>query len=153
MNSSRYYQGKFHPKNSQKYTGDLTNIVYRSSWELKFMKFCDQRPDVLEWSSEETVIPYFFPIDGKNHRYFVDFRIKVRRTDGSTWEHLVEIKPKNQCVEPKTPKRMSRSFIERVRTYAKNISKWNAAKAFCEKLKTEGRGIDFIILTETDLGV
>ena len=148
MNGSKYYQGKFIPKNPLKYRGDLTDIVYRSSWELKFCKWADSHPSVLEWSSEETVIPYFLPIDGKYHRYFVDFRIKVRRTDGTVWEHLVEIKPKNQCVEPKPPKRMTRSFADRVKTYVKNTCKWKAAKLFCDGLKMKGRGIDFIILKE-----
>ena len=31
------YKGKFKPKNPTKYKGDLKEIVYRSSWELKMI--------------------------------------------------------------------------------------------------------------------
>lgn len=78
------YKGRYKPKHPQKYKGDPSNIIYRSSWELKFMKWCDMRPDVLEWQSEEFFIPYKHPIDGKMHRYFPDFYVKVRTKKGIT---------------------------------------------------------------------
>ena len=68
-------KGKYIPKNSAKYRGDYRNIIYRSSWELKFMKYCDGNPSILEWGSEEIIIPYRSPLDNKIHRYFVDFYI------------------------------------------------------------------------------
>ena len=73
----QYKQGLFYPKNTEKYKGDFSNIVYRSSWELKFMHWADESKNVLEWSSEELVIPYLSPLDNKMHRYFVDFKIKT----------------------------------------------------------------------------
>ena len=88
------YKGKFYPRNPSKYKGDTTDIIYRSSWELKFMKYCDNNPNVLEWGSEEVVIPYRSPLDGKVHRYYVDFYIKVRTTKNEIKKYLIEIKPK-----------------------------------------------------------
>ena len=84
-----YYQGKFSPKNYKKYKGDPTNIIYRSSWELTFMKYCDSNPNVLEWGSEEIVIPYKSPLDNRYHRYFVDFYIKVKEKTGVVKKYLI----------------------------------------------------------------
>ena len=71
------YKGRFKPKQYKKYKGDPTKVVYRSMWELRFMKYCDKNPYILEWSSEEVIIPYR-GLDGKIHRYFPDFKIKYR---------------------------------------------------------------------------
>ena len=49
------YRGKYIAKNPQKYAGDSTQIVYRSSYELRFMKWCDFNDSVLQWGSEEIV--------------------------------------------------------------------------------------------------
>ena len=54
------YKGRFTPKNYKKYKGDPTKVVYRSMWELRFMKYCDKNDSILEWSSEEIVIPLSF---------------------------------------------------------------------------------------------
>ena len=82
-------QGKFIPKNIHKYRGNYRNIIYRSSWELKFMKYCDERNNVLEWGSEEVVIPYRSPHDDRIHRYFVDFYIKVIDNQGNINNYLI----------------------------------------------------------------
>ena len=86
------YKGKYHPTKREKYRGDVNNIIYRSLWERSFMKYCDDNPDVVEWGSEEIVIPYISPIDGKRHRYFPDFYVTTSKGD----KFLVEIKPKRQ---------------------------------------------------------
>ena len=88
------YKGRFKPTNPTKYKGDHSNIIYRSLWERKFMKLCDSNSNILEWSSEEVIIPYKSPIDGKFHRYFVDFWVKQKNTKGEIVEKLIEIKPK-----------------------------------------------------------
>ena len=67
---SKYYQGKYQTINPIKYTGDRSKIFYRSSWELRMMKYLDCTPSVLEWNSEEIIIPYLSPIDNKFHRYY-----------------------------------------------------------------------------------
>ena len=71
------YKGKFRPQNRDKYKGNASNIQYRSGWELNFMKYLDRQPEVVRWSSEEIIIPYKSPIDGKWHRYFPDFWVKT----------------------------------------------------------------------------
>jgi len=90
----KYQTGTYKPQNPQKYNGDINNIVWRSSWEFKFMRWCDLSDNVLEWSSEETIIPYICKTDNKPHRYFVDFKIKVRTKNGVK-TYLVEVKPKS----------------------------------------------------------
>ncbi len=88
------YKGKYRPSNPEKYRGDYTNIVYRSLWELKFMKYCDSNENILEWGSEEIVLPYVSPIDNRYHRYFPDFYIKVKERGGKIKKYVIEIKPK-----------------------------------------------------------
>ena len=143
-----YYKGKYSVKNPHKYMGDPTNVIYRSSWELKFMIWCDTNPSVIKFSSEETVIPYICPTDNRPHRYFVDFKIQVKAKDGKLKTYLVEIKPYAQTIPPKIPQRKTKRFITEVMTYGKNEAKWNAAKNFCKD-----RGYEFIILTENELNV
>ena len=139
------YKGHFRPENPSKYIGNPTQIVYRSMWERKFMKYCDQSPNVIRWASEEVVIPYYSPIDKKAHRYFVDFLVEIKTPEGiKTW--LVEIKPKKQCREPEKRKRVTRTYITEVKTWITNKAKWEAAKRV-----SDARGWEFKILTEDDL--
>ena len=142
------YKGKYKPAIPSKYKGDPTNIIYRSLWERKFMKYCDSTTNVLEWGSEELALPYRSPIDNKVHRYFPDFYIKVRENTGQIKKYLIEIKPKKQTLEPKVQKRKTKSYIYEVYEYAKNQAKWKAAKEFCEDRRWE-----FKILTENELGI
>src|SRR5271157_2339718 len=103
---SKYLQGKFRPRNPEKYRGNVNGIFFRSSWELHLLKWLDTNENILEYSSEETIIPYFFPVDQKFHRYYVDFLIKVKQTDGKIKEFLIEVKPWIQTQPPKVPKRV-----------------------------------------------
>ena len=75
------YKGKFIPKNPTKYLGDFNSIIYRSSYELKFMNWCDRSNSIVGWVSEEIAIPYRNPLDNKVHRYMVDFYIEVQEKD------------------------------------------------------------------------
>ena len=143
-----YYKGKFKSKHPEKYAGDPTNIIYRSSWELKFMNWCDGNSSVLRWSSEETVIPYRCPTDNRLHRYFVDFRIQIRSRDGTSKTYLVEVKPDGQTRPPKYPGRKTKRYITESLTFMKNQAKWEAAVNYCRD-----RNWEFKILTEHDLGV
>ena len=94
------YKGRYTPKNPKKYKGDHHNIVYRSLWERKFMVYCDNSDNILEWGSEEIIIPYLSPWDGKLHRYFPDFYIKVRQASGDIKKFIIEVKPKKQTRPP-----------------------------------------------------
>jgi len=109
------------------------------------MIFCDENSSILEWSSEEIVIKYISPIDGKAHRYFVDFWVRVKTKDGENKEYLIEVKPKAQTKKPDPPKnkRTSRSKIREMRNWLVNNAKWSAAKQVCED-----RGWEFKIITE-----
>lgn len=142
------YKGKYIPKNPNKYKGDHTNIIYRSSWELKFMKYCDARKSIIEWSSEEIIIPYRSPLDGRIHRYFVDFYIKSIDTNNNITNYLVEVKPKNKINPPVKNSQNSKKYLHEVYEYLKNQAKWNAAKEYCRDKKME-----FIIITEDNLGI
>jgi hypothetical protein len=142
------YKGKYTPRNPKKYKGDPNRIVYRSLWERKFMVYCDTSNSILEWGSEEIIIPYLSPVDGKIHRYFPDFYIKVRKNDGSTEKSIIEIKPKVQCSPPKVPSRKTKRFYNDVKTWAVNEAKWKYATEFCNI-----NSMDFKVLTEDHLGI
>ena len=142
------YKGKFQPRNPQKYLGDPSNIVYRSRWELKFMGWLDNHPGVLQWGSEELIIPYRSPIDGRVHRYFPDFIIKKKTQDGKIDTVVVEIKPKAQCSPPKVINKPNKRYITEVQTWGINSSKWEAAVNYCKE-----RGWKFEIITDIELGI
>ena len=144
------HTGIFKPLNPQKYRGDVNNIVYRSSWEKRAFEWADLNPSVLEWASEEIVIPYLCETDNRIHRYFVDLYIKVKTVDGGSSKFIVEIKPYAQTQVPQPPKsgRQNKRYIEEMMAYVKNQSKWKAANEFAKKT-----GIQFKILTERELGI
>ena len=137
------YLGKYRPTFPRKYKGDYHNIIYRSSWEYKFMVWCDRSSSVTEWGSEEIVIPYISPADGRRHRYFPDFYVKIGRK-----KYMVEVKPLRQTKQPKKQKRQTKAYITEVVTYAINQAKWEAAKEYCKD-----RGWEFMLITEKELKV
>lgn len=143
---------RFIPKNPQKYKGDINNIVSRSSWEWKLMNFFDMNRAVLTWSSEEIVVPYFFKLDGKMHRYYVDFYFTAYDSDKNLKKILVEVKPEAQTKPPIPPKRKTeksmKNHLDAIVTYHKNMAKWEAATKFCKL-----NGIEFKIITEKHLKV
>ena len=139
------YKGYFKPQNPTKYIGNPIQIMYRSLWERKFMKFCDSNNNIIRWGSEEVVVPYISPIDNKSHRYFVDFIVETKTPTGIK-TLLIEIKPQKQCVEPIKKKKVSRSYISEVKTWITNTAKWKAAHEV-----SKNRGWEFKILTEDDL--
>lgn len=141
--------GFFSPKYPSKYAGNVFKIKYRSSWELRFMEFCDVNAQIVQWVSETLTIPYH--LQGKLHRYFPDFMIKVKQPDGSFESFLIEVKPKAQTKPPIPPndltdKKKVERYNESCLVYMKNMAKWDAAKVWCD-----ARGISFVILTESEL--
>ena len=112
------------------------------------MTFCDRNNSVIEWGSEEVVIPYRSPIDGRVHRYYVDFYIKVRTKTNEIKKYLIEVKPKNQTVPPPPAKKQTKTYKDKVLTFLKNQAKWEAANDWCED-----RQMQFLILTEDHLGI
>lgn len=143
MSSKKYRQGVFTPVNKGKFIG--TTAFYRSGLELKFMRFCDNNPNVIKWGSENVVIPYISPLDGRAHRYFVDNFVTIK--EGNAVKHyLIEIKPSKQTQEPKTKYKNKEHLIYEQSAWIVNQAKWVAAKEFCKK-----KGLDFLILTEKHL--
>ena len=142
------YRGRYYPTHPKKYKGNPSNIIYRSLWERKFMVYCDKNDRILEWGSEEFLIPYRSPIDGKIHRYFPDFYVKVKTKQGTTKKWVVEVKPKIQTRPPRTPKRKTKKYINEVRNWAINDAKWKNAIEYCKD-----RNMEFIIITEDELGI
>jgi hypothetical protein len=142
------YKGFFKPANPQKYRGNPLNIIYRSRWELKFMMYLDSHKDVLSWGSEELIIPYVSPIDGRIHRYFPDFIVKKKNVDGKIETVVVEIKPLYQTKQPMPQTKRTKKYINEVRTWGINTAKWKAAEKFCNE-----RQWRFIIMTEKELGI
>lgn len=107
------------------------------------MKWCDTTPSVQEWGSEEIIIPYTSPVDGKRHRYFPDFYIKVEGR-----KYMIEVKPFKQTLEPQTQKRLTKRYINEVVTWSVNQAKWKAAREFCKD-----NGWEFKLITEKELKV
>jgi hypothetical protein len=139
---AKTYKGKYTIKKPKKYMGDPKNVTYRSLWERQAFRWCEDRDDVIGWSSEEVIVPYVCPTDKKAHRYFIDLKIKF--SNGRTV--LVEIKPKKQTTPPLRPKRQTKKYITEVMTYVKNEAKWKAATKYAKD-----RGYHFEIWTEDTL--
>ena len=142
------YKGKYYPSFPRKYKGDPTNIIYRSLWERKFMVYCDKNQNILEWASEEIAIPYRSPIDNRVHRYFPDFYMKVKETNGKIKNYVIEVKPAKPTKPPVKPKRQTKGYIREAYEYAKNQAKWKMAKEFCAD-----RQWVFKVVTEKELGI
>jgi len=136
----------FTPKFPEKYKGNYP-IVSRSNWELQFMKWCDNNPLVVEWSSESVKIPYFDPTQQKRRFYYPDFMIKVIDKKNNIVPYIIEIKPHKETVPPKRGGRKSRkSMLYEQLTFQTNQAKWKAAQDFANKA-----GAIFKIFTEREL--
>ena len=145
-NVNRLYQGPYHPVNREKYVGNINKIVFRSSLELRFMRWCDLSEKVRRWGSEEIIIPYFSPADNQVHRYFVDFFVEVRLPDGKTKKFLVEVKPDKYTKPPVPKKRKTPRYLSEVVQWGVNNAKWDAARLFAKKM-----GAEFLLITEKDM--
>ena len=114
--------------------------------------YLDGHDNVIRWSSEEVVIPYRSPIDGKRHRYFPDFYVEQINTNSKIDKILIEVKPKYQTVPPTAQttktKKPTKRYINEVKTWGVNQAKWEAAEEFCKD-----RGWKFRIFTEIELGI
>jgi len=141
-------KGYFKPKNPKKYRGNPTNIIYRSGWELKLMMYLDNHKDVINWSSEEIIIPYVSPIDGRVHRYYPDFFVTKINKEGIKETSIIEVKPKKQTKPPARQEKLTKAYITEVKAWGINEAKWKAALEFCRE-----KGWSFQIFTEKELGI
>ena len=148
MRKRETYKGFFKPQNPKKYKGDPTQIVFRSLWEKRVMKFLDENDSVLEWQSEEIIVPYISPVDNRKHRYFPDFVAKIEQSDGTIKTVMLEVKPFKETVEPKRKTRITQQYITEVKTWGVNQAKWKYAQEYCAD-----RGWEFKLITENELGI
>ena len=112
------------------------------------MRMFDLNPNVLEWSSEEIIVPYQNPLTGRVSRYFVDFYAKMKDKNGESKKFLVEVKPYSQTLPPTQKNKKTKTLIHQQAEYAKNQAKWFAADSFARN-----KGMIFTILTEKQLGI
>lgn len=140
----RFRQGYFYPKNTEKFKGRQPYAIYRSGLELSYFKILDENPNVLQWGSEEIVVPYFF--HGAWHKYYIDLFVIFKNGDNLR-KFFVELKPAAQTREPVwKPRRRKSSFLYECNEWEKNKAKWKSADAFAKS-----NGFEFHILTENDL--
>lgn len=149
MLPSRGRKGRFICTHPEKYVGDASMIVYRSSLEFAVMRRFDTTESVIAWASEPLVIPWS-DSTGRARRYIPDFMIKVRGADGSVDTVLVEVKPRSQSpLHVKSvsgKKRSRRSLVEQAMALDSNRRKWEAAERVCAS-----RGWKFKVLTEQEI--
>lgn len=148
--NGRVRQGYFIPRNPGKYAGDVSKIIYRSSWEFKFLTYCDNSESVVEYSSEPVGIPYFNPILKKECTYWIDCYMATKDPDGNLKKWLIEIKPGKYLTPPVAPERLTEkqtlNFVRGAKLYVINQAKFNAAKIYAAN-----NGMKFGIITENFL--
>jgi len=140
----RFKQGIFQPKNVKKFIGKFA--IFRSSFERTFFLWADNNPNVLEWGSENIIVPYKSPIDNRMHRYYVDNYVVIR--EGTVIKkYLIEIKPFKQTLPPvPSNKKKKSTLLYETTQWLVNSAKWEAAKKFAAS-----KGAVFLIITEKDL--
>lgn len=143
----KFTQGYYVPQNPHKCINQ--KCIYRSSYELKFFRWCDLSSAVVRWGSENMTIPYMSPLDNKWHKYYPDGYMEVRSKTGQVGKYLVEIKPEAQTVAPKVTKRKrQKTILHEQSAWVVNNAKWAAAQLFCKS-----KGMQFLIMTEKHLQI
>ena len=150
------YKGMYQLINEEKYKGNTCDgkIKYLSLWERTVMKFFDNSSCILSWiaptGNKDLCVPYLFPDPKtkqlKAHRYYPDFVILAKTNDGKEKVIMIEVKPLSQTLPPKQPKKKTRKYFTICKTYAVNITKWDAATKFCKE-----RNWKFQIITEKNI--
>lgn len=141
-----YHQGEYEIINKDKYTGN-GNPRYLSSWELVVFKTFDLNPNVIEWGSENVIIPYYSSADGRKRRYMVDIYVKYKNRRGNIIKELIEIKPFAQTQPPiKKGRKKTQTYINELYTWQVNQDKWAAAMKYAKD-----RNMVFRVLTEKQI--
>lgn len=134
-------KGYFEPKNPEKLLSNK-RIIFRSSWERKFMEMCDSHPNIIQWASEhpDTKIPYFNPLKNKHTIYVPDFFVVYKDSSGKKRVELVEVKPAAETYLKEAKSKRHKLAL------AVNVAKWKAAQEWCAR-----KGIKFRVITEHDI--
>ena len=145
-----YKSGLYVPQNPDKYIGDVHNIICRSSWEFRFCRYCDNNEQILKWSSEPISIPYYKPLDKKEHQYNVDFYMQVMKDDGETQDWIIEVKPEKHF---KRPILEGNSTLKKLKSYNHKMQIWitNQAKFKAAQRWADARGYKFGVVDENFL--
>ena len=148
--NGRVQQGYFIPLNPSKYKGDPSKIIYRSSWELKFLTYCDNNEMVIEYAAEPVGIPYFNQILKKVSKYWIDCYMVTRGKDGTLTKWLIEVKPNKYLTPPEPPKKLTDkqtlNYARHAKAYIINSAKFKAAREYAAE-----NGMRFGIITENFL--
>jgi len=142
-----YYRAKF----PDKYIGDTEKIIFRSGWEYRFLKWCDESENIIKYAAEpeDIIIPYYNPLTKKMQRYFVDTFLIIRDKDGNEIPWIIEIKPSKYIKPPAqkgkylTEKKMNQ-FAYHAKMFIMNQAKFKAAKKYAAQ-----KGMKFGIITES----
>ena len=161
-------QGHYNVQNTKKYVGDPTLVVYRSSWEFSFCKWCDFSPSVKRWSSEPIKVPYYdrvsnleeckkYGLDPNNPKnwkvryYFTDFWVEVIKGNKEMERWFIEIKPANKLKKPAPPPKDAKvqtikKFNREAKEYLINEAKFAALNEWAKKHNSK-----FYVFTENTL--
>lgn len=120
-----------------KYMGDPTNIIMRSSWEEDFFLMLMNNPNIIRVGSEEFSVKYYNVEKKRFARYFIDFYFEANTATRGFKRFLVEVKPFYQTQPPKRETNYS------VMSYCVNLKKWESAIRYSRTM-----GFEFLILTE-----
>jgi hypothetical protein len=151
MPSYSKYQGDYFLTEAEKkkYTGSKPPY-FRSLLEKRFMYWANNNTNVISWGNENVIIPYVWAVDGKVHRYVVDFKIRAKNRQGIVEDILIEIKPSKEEIPPIKPKTNNRKaqnrYKEECLTFIKNQNKWDAARKYSQQ-----NNMRFVVMTEKDL--
>ncbi len=141
------YKGIYKLENPKKYLGDPSKVIWRSTWERKFYRYCDTNLKILKWASEEIIIPYYNPPKKRMAKYYPDVYMEYIDADDTRKKCLIEIKPFKETMPPKYKRRTKNTLLAEA-MYSQNTAKWAAAREFCMD-----QGWEFKIMTERELGI
>ncbi len=166
--TARTKQGYYKPKNTDKYIGDPNLIVYRSSWEYSFCKWCDFSPSIRRWSSEPVKIPYYdriskldeckkLGLDPNNPKnwvvknYNTDFWVEIDKGGGNIEKWFIEVKPKHKLKKPMPPKQ--NASLKEIKAFNRSAKEYiiNEAKFAAINEWAKNKGCKFFIFTEDQL--
>ena len=161
-------QGYARIKHPEKYVGDPNLIIYRSTWEYAFIKYCDSSPSVKRWSSEPVSIPYYDrvskleechrlglnpndPANWEVKHYHMDFWVEMDKGNDKVEKIFIEIKPAEKLKKPIPPPKdatiaQHKKFNKAAKEYLINEAKFAAAQEFAKKNNAK-----FYVFTEHTL--
>jgi hypothetical protein len=146
--NSPHEQGYYSVINTKKYIGDLTKVIYRSSYERIFYHSLDVDPSVIYWCVEpqQLRIRYWNPTKKRFSHYYPD-AFCLKKVGDREVKCLIEIKPKSKLIKPKPPKvsdpKKNAQYLRRLSEYNVIDAKRKASVEYCKM-----KGMEYIFITE-----